>query len=232
MSGINIDNTKLTITTNLADLGVYPKGALTSVLTINTVDALSGIAPGTLTSNIATGVVLEAGVCKMVASVQDKAGNVQTLEIMFVIYDPSAGFVTGGGWIDSPAGAYAADPLAYGKATFGFVSKYLNGATVPTGKTEFQFHAAGMNFKSTSYEWLVVAGSKAICKGVGIINGAGNYGFMQSAIDGGAKGADLVRIQIWNKDAGDAIDYHNMIGQDALANPATTVTGSIVVHAK
>jgi hypothetical protein len=28
---------------------------------------------------------------------------------LVVIYDPGAGFVTGGGWINSPAGAYIAD---------------------------------------------------------------------------------------------------------------------------
>lgn len=56
-----------------------------------------------------------------------------------MVYDPAAGFVTGGGWINSPAGAYSANTDLTGKATFGFVSKYQNGATVPTGNTEFQF---------------------------------------------------------------------------------------------
>ena len=45
-----------------------------------------------------------------------------------VVYDPSAGFVTGGGWIDSPAGALAGpNPSPVGKGRFGFVSKYQNG---------------------------------------------------------------------------------------------------------
>jgi hypothetical protein len=162
----------------------------------------------------------------------DDTGSDTEVYRYVVVYDPSAGFVTGGGWIYSPAGAYVPDPSLEGKATFGFESKYLKGANVPTGNTEFQFHAAGMDFKSTSYEWLVVAGTKAMYKGVGKINGAGNYGFMLSAIDGGAKGADLFRIQIWDKDNGDTMVYDNMIGQDALANPATTITGSIVVHSK
>jgi parallel beta-helix repeat protein len=54
---------------------------------------------------------------------------------MLAVYDPSAGFVTGGGWIESPEGAYQADPTLSGKATFGFVSKYQKGANIPTGKT-------------------------------------------------------------------------------------------------
>jgi hypothetical protein len=88
-----------------------------------------------------------------------------------VVYDPNGGFVTGGGWINSPAGAYAADPSATGKANFGFVSKYQKGATLPTGKTDFEFKAVGIEFASTSYEWLVVAGAKAQYKGAGTLNG-------------------------------------------------------------
>jgi hypothetical protein len=52
-----------------------------------------------------------------------------------VVYDPNGGFVTGGGWINSPPGAYPADPVLTGKANFGFVAKYVKGAQVPTGTT-------------------------------------------------------------------------------------------------
>jgi len=174
-----------------------------------------------------------AGVYTIELTVTDDDGGSGTATYEYlVVYDPSAGFVTGGGWITSPLGAYAADPTLTGKATFGFVSKYLKGATVPTGNTEFQFHAAGMNFKSTSYDWLVVAGTKAMYKGVGTINGEGNYGFILSAIDGGAKGTDKFRIQIWDKDNADAIVYDNMLGAapDYTSDPTTIISGSIVVH--
>ena len=57
------------------------------------------------------------------ATVTDKDGGEGKDTVMVVVYDPSAGFVTGGGWIDSPAGAYTADPSLTGKANFGFVSK-------------------------------------------------------------------------------------------------------------
>jgi hypothetical protein len=44
-----------------------------------------------------------------------------------VVYDPSGGFVTGGGWINSPAGAcklaWCTDETV-GRANFGFVSQY------------------------------------------------------------------------------------------------------------
>ena len=162
--------------------------------------------------------------------------DTKTYEYYVVVYDPNAGFVTGGGWIDSPAGAYAADPSLKGKATFGFVSKYKKGQTTPDGSTEFQFHAAGMNFKSTVYEWLVVAGAKAQFKGSGTINGAGNYGFILTAIDGqisGGGGADKFRIKIWDKNNGDAVVYDNQMLVPDTADPTTLLGGgSINIQAK
>lgn len=174
-----------------------------------------------------------AGVYTVVLTVTDKDGDSGTNTFMYVVvYDPNGGFVTGGGSIYSPAGAYMLDKNLEGKATFGFVSKYLKGANVPTGNTEFQFHAGNLNFKSTSYEWLVVAGTKAMYKGEGTINGAGRYGFLLSAIDGGAKGMDKFRIQIWDKNNGDTMVYDNMLGTapDLITDPTTIISGSIVVH--
>jgi hypothetical protein len=151
-----------------------------------------------------------------------------------VVYDPSGSFVTGGGWINSPVGAYRVDTSLIGKATFGFVSKYKKGATVPTGETEFQFKIANLNFHSDSYQWLVVAGIKAQYKGVGTINGAGNYGFILTAIDGqikGGGGTDKFRIKIWDKNNNDNIIYDNQINVPDDADPTTVIGGgSIIIH--
>jgi PKD repeat protein len=163
-----------------------------------------------------------------------EANTIDTLTALVVIYDPNGGFVTGGGWINSPAGAYVSSPLLTGKANFGFVSKYEKGATVPTGETEFQFKVANLNFHSTVYEWLVVTGARAQYKGTGTINGTGNYGFMLTAIDGqinGGGGMDKFRIKIWDKNNADAIVYDNQMGLDDDGNPTTTLGGgSIVIH--
>jgi hypothetical protein len=164
----------------------------------------------------------------------DGAQSSATFEYV-VIYDPSAGFVTGGGWIQSPAGAYAADPSLTGKATFGFVSKYQKGATVPTGNTEFQFKVGDLNFSSTAYQWLVVSGAKAQYKGDGTINGSGSYGFLLTATDGqinGGGGVDDFRIKIWNKGSG-VIVYDNAMGSSDdinSANPQAISGGSIVIQ--
>ena len=53
--------------------------------------------------------------------ITDNAGDSSQLtsQQYVVVYDPSAGFVTGGGWINSPTGAYTANPSLAGKANFG-----------------------------------------------------------------------------------------------------------------
>jgi len=161
------------------------------------------------------------------------ASTVGGLDALVVIYDPDGGFVTGGGWINSPAGAYVPSPTLTGKANFGFVSKYQHGANVPTGQTEFQFRVANFNFHSTAYDWLVVAGARAQYKGTGTVNGSGNYAFMLTAIDGqinGGGGVDKFRIKIWDKVTG-AITYDNQLGAADGADPSTVLGGgSIVIH--
>jgi hypothetical protein len=96
----------------------------------------------------------------------------------------------------SPLEAYAADPTLIGKATFGFVAKYKKGTTVPTGNTDFQFKTADLNFHSTNYEWLVVTGGDtAKFKGVGTINGEGEYKFQIWADDGDPDTITVLKAQ-------------------------------------
>jgi hypothetical protein len=59
-------------------------------------------------------------------------------------------------------------------ANFGFVSRCSKGASLPSGKTQFRFRAAGLSFHSTEYQWLVAAGPHARFKGAGTINGNGD----------------------------------------------------------
>ena len=85
--------------------------------------------------------------------------------------NPNSGSITGGGWITSPQGAYVEKINLTGKASFGFVSQYKKGMTIPTGETTFQFQVAGLTFKSTKYSWLVVNGDCAEYRGYGTVNG-------------------------------------------------------------
>lgn len=192
---------------------------------------------GTVTSPIPqqTHTYAATGVYTVTLTVTDNDGGVDTEIFQYVVvYDPSDGFVTGGGWINSPAGAYAADPTLEGTANFGFVSKYKKGQQNPTGSTEFQYQIGNLNFHSNDYDWLVIAGAKAMYKGTGTINGAGNYGFMLSAIDEKLTPStddDMFRIKIWDKDNGDAVVYDNGLGDPDDADPTTAIAGGqIVIH--
>jgi len=110
------------------------------------------------------------------------------------------------------------------EATFGFVAKYKKGASVPDGNTQFQFKAGDLNFHSSSYDWLVVTGSNfAKFKGVGTINGEGDYKFM---IWAGDDSPDTFRIKIWWEDGEtEHVVYDNGMDQ-AIGG------GSIVIHTK
>lgn len=175
-----------------------------------------------------------AGVYTITITVDDGEGGTSTDSVGVVVYDPSAGFVTGGGWILSPAGAYRADQNLAGKATFGFVSKYKKGATVPTGQTEFHFQAGNFRFFSDTYQWLVVSGPKAQYKGTGSVNGQSGYSFLLTLTDGqvnGGGGTDKFRIKI--TDTSGVLVYDNVVGaSDDMdqANPQQIGGGSIVIH--
>jgi hypothetical protein len=224
-------NAPVLLSANLSDSG---SGLATAKYTVN------GSAPATLAA--ATGASASVtgplpafatpGVYNVCVFAVDVAGNTGLPDCaLLAVYDPNGGFVTGGGWINSPAGAYTANSSLAGKATFGFESKYQTGAAVPTGNTQFLFRLADLNFKSTSYDWLVVAGSRAKYKGFGTINGVGNYGFMLSAIDGDLPGGDNVdRFRIKITGAGGVV-YDNQIGGGDDDDPSMALGGgSIVIH--
>lgn len=192
-------------------------------------------------SVVAAYTFIAAGVYAINLTVTDACGNagsantVNGLPAMVVVYDPNAGYVTGGGWFNSPAGAYVPQSTLTGKASFGFVSKYQKGASVPTGETEFQFKVANFDFHSVDYQWLVVSGARAQYKGTGTVNNAGTYGFILTAIDGqvnGGGGVDRFRIKIWDNSNNGAIVYDNQLGGSDSADPTTAIAGgSIVIHA-
>ena len=217
----------------------------TTVWTFSHFDGTSTVVEtraGTVTQGSGSGTVSDslsftgAGVYTATLTVtDDDVGATTSAESMFVVYDPSAGFVTGGGWFISPEGAYIGTTLT-GKANFGFVAKYKKGSTELTGQTEFQFKAGNLNFHSDEYIWLVIAGARAQYQGTGTINGSGNYGFKLTAIDGqvsGGGGVDKIRLKIWDKDAADAIVYDSGLGADDDADPSIELGGGkIIIHTK
>jgi PKD repeat protein len=251
-TALTVANAKPTITSISGPTGPLPLGSGVSLIgnftdpgTVDTHTATFAWGDGTSSngtinesggSGTAAGshVYTTPGVYRVTLTVTDDDGGSDTEEFLFaVIFDPTGSFVTGGGAIDSPLGAYALNPALTGKASFGFVSKYLKGATVPTGNTQFQFQAGDLSFHSIAYEWLVISGARAQYKGTGMINGTGVYGFMLTAIDGqvnGGGGVDRFRFKIWDIGTG-AIIYDNQMGTPDDGAVVTALTqGSITIH--
>jgi uncharacterized delta-60 repeat protein len=196
--------------------------------------AVASATPGPVTT---THTFTEPGVYTIALHVLDKeflsgiATTIDGVQALVVIYDPNGGSVSGGGWIDSPSGALVASPAATGNANFAFVSQYQNGANVPTGVVQFHFSGGSLNFQSTGYEWLVVSGRHAVCKGTGTINGSGDYHFMLTSIDGdqpGGGGEDRLRFRIWSDSNG--LIYDNQPNAPEIAAPTSLSGGSIVIN--
>lgn len=187
------------------------------------------LADGALTGSIATD--LAPGIHTVGVRSVDRAGNwSEVASADLVVSYVTGAFVTGGGHIHSPPGALIADPERTGRATFGFVSRYKKGATVPSGNTQFRFHAGDLAFSSTHYDWLVVAGAKAQFKGQGTVNGQAGYTFLLTAGDGqriGGDGQDRFRIKIWN---GAGMVYDSALGADDSSAATVIAGGSVTVH--
>lgn len=160
----------------------------------------------------------EPGIYEVTLVVSDGIDDSAPATTTVVVYDPSAGFVTGSGWIYSEQDADGVNILCKTEgdctdiAHFSFVSRYKKEASIPTGDSQFNFQDGDLNFYSNVYEWLVAQdGGRAQYKGKGTNNGTGNYGFMLWA--GDLEGGDTFRIKIWNKGDNDTVVYDNGIDQ-------------------
>lgn len=222
-------NTAVTASASFTDIGVLD----THTAVWNWGD---GITSGTVTESNGSGSVSDnhtytaAGVYTITLTVTDKDGGIRSSTFEYVVvYDPSAGFVTGAGTITSPQGAYTSNTSATGELKFGIQGKYNNNTT-PTGKTKLDFKTANFSFDSTSYQWLVINGNKAQLKGTGTINGSGNYTILVTALDGTQTGGvDKIRIKI--TDSSNNVIYDNQAGDPNSADPTTAITkGSLKVH--
>jgi hypothetical protein len=189
---------------------------------------------------------IPTGVYWVRVTVTDREGAPTSVDGRYVVvYDPNGGFVTGGGWIIAESGScvamYAPNGVCAsatgGRANFGFISKYQKGANAPSGNTEFQFQAGNLNFKSTAYQWLVIAGGKAQYKGQGTINGGSIlYNFLLTGVDGGAaggQGTDKFRIKITDPNNPDHVVFDNQMGGDETTGTGSALGGgSINIQAK
>jgi hypothetical protein len=154
------------------------------------------------------------GVYAITLVIIDKDGaSAQAVLQDVVIYDPKGGFVTAGGWINTPEG----------RAYFVVVAQYVRNASVPSGHTLYFVSPHGLRFLSARYDWMIIdkSAKTAQVKGVGYAEGTGKVQFMIWAAQGRP---DTFRIKIWTVDeAGEHVVYDN-------GSPQPLAGGSVTIH--
>ena len=132
---------------------------------------------------------------------------------LLAVFDPTT-FATGGGWVlTGPTTPGGTGVLPSGKqANFGFNLKYKSGTTIPQGSLLFQLKEASIDFKATSFDWLVITNhNRAEYEGSGTINGNGAWRFRVIANDATP---DAFEIRIWS--AGGSFDAPTYIVSNSL----------------
>jgi len=173
-----------------------------------------------------------AGIYTIVLTVTDKDGDSVQVSSEQVVYAVNGGFALGAGWFDSPPGSYLPSPATESRAVLSFLAQYQRrNSTIPSGHTQFRLQTPRFTFTSQSYDWLVIAGTKAQYAGSGKVNGMGNYGFVLTANDGSAatNWVDTVRLKIWDKSASNTVIYDSQPGAPNNAAPTTALRGNVVV---
>jgi hypothetical protein len=168
---------------------------------------------------------------KLTVTDKDSAASSQVIYEFVVIYDPNAGFVTGGSTIKVP-GAYLANPTATYSGKLGFNTKYKKDGTLES-ETEFEMTGVKFHFHSHNAAWMVVNGSRAEYQGTGSVEGSSHlYGFTVTVIDGQATGsADKIRLSIWDITNGNAFVYDTQPGAPVIADPTNPiVNGNLMIH--
>jgi hypothetical protein len=159
------------------------------------------------------------------AGVTSYANTNGDLEEIIVIYDPNGGYIYGGGWFNSPAGALRSNPTATGKVSYGFALNYFKNATLPKGETQFEFKVGEFEFNAVNFDYLSISGAKAQFKGTGkIVGGQSGINFIATVIDGDihGTGVDKLRMKIYNKNTGE-VYYDNQPGAGDADDPLTPV---------
>jgi hypothetical protein len=104
-------------------------------------------------------------------------------ESVLTVYDPSLGFVTGGGTITNPVTGYTAN--------FGFNVKFLKNANSQGSVLYMEHRPDGdVKLKSNALGPLAIVGNQGIVTGKGTLNDVGNYTFTMTGIDNGDPGAN------------------------------------------
>lgn len=165
------------------------------------------------------------GLYRITLTVTDLDGEEATaISEQVVVFDPEAGFVTGGGWANSPPGAYLANPALNDRVRFNFVANYQKGSVTPRGGLEFDLTGTDLSFKATSLAWLAFGTDRASFSGEGTISENGRYGFQVTAVIDPSHNRDTLQMEIWD------VATQQVVYQSA--SPLPLDGGSINLHPK
>jgi probable HAF family extracellular repeat protein len=174
-----------------------------------------------------------AGIYTARLTVTDSSGKSVTVKRKVVVRGPGA-YVAGEGEFLSPPGANKAAPRQSGVASFAFLSAAAKDAHQPDGKATIHFRTAGLDFRSERFDSLSVSGGRVQYHGSGTLNGAGNYKFTLTAVDGtkAAGGMDRFRIRIWHLQPDgqtEVVDYDNHVARSGMGadDEGSTAVGAI-----
>lgn len=163
----------------------------------------------------------KAGFYTVTMTVTDKDGaiSITSTSATIIVVNPKNGYVTGGGWFNTPLGAYKLNPAFKGKTPFEISSKYVNGKVTPTGY--FKLIVSQVTFLSNSIDWMVVMGKEAQIMGVGTINGSGVYYYLVKVYDGSP---DKIDVKIWKMEGTTEVVIYDSAGYQPLKS------GTISIH--
>jgi hypothetical protein len=207
------------------------------------------------TSSISVDWPAEPEAYKMSVTYSGHEGCPSQTSVLYIhVYAPAAGFVTGGGWSDSPTHPDYELMQQGGRAYWGFGAKYRDKDSDRVQGTLLLVLESGTSvFCSTALEEgsLVIADGRAYFRGTGTLTYRGSGGletdgrrfaYLVSAVDGQGekpKEEDKLRLRIWviNEDGspGETV-YDNQVGcpsanLDHHAEACAAIDkGSIVIH--
>jgi hypothetical protein len=171
-----------------------------------------------------------------------------TGEDVFVVYDTSLGFTTGGGWFYWPGSEDLTNGYPGDKTNFGYTMKYKNKGLKPKGNLLLIRHMPDgtiHRIKSNALDWLTLGeatdpgtgetygwasfSGKTTYLAPGMLEPEGNYTFTVYVEDRGEPGAGIDRfwIEVLNKD--DQVIMDLSMPPDAPDNTVTISGGNIAV---
>jgi hypothetical protein len=257
---VTITNSKPVVTSVLSSAGpIFPVSTATTLTAVWTDELAGGPYTVTFIWNDGTANTVLTGVSGFTASathtyntsavfepsirVTDACGNqsnvvsgVSTYQYL-AVYVVGSQFTTMGGWYNTPAGSYMAQPAFNGRVNMGNVVKPVSGVF----KGELELNINDYNLKvhavnPTTWDYLTISGCcfaqfRGSCK----VNNVTGYKVLVAQTDinyscGAYGGNNLIRVKVWNSTTGQVI-YDTQPGDPDNALPTLPLNGgAIQVH--